>query len=168
MDNYILISLLPVFLKVLEKAMYCRLNHHLQANNILAIEQYGFRKSLSTEHATFSLTDSTLTAWNKKIHIGEILCDLTKAFDCVNHDILIKKLQYYGIQELTLNCFNAMNSVHFCLIKNKSNQMHYFYYLKLKKLFTIYRFDTLQIIFSFLKFTRHASAPALCHLQENL
>jgi hypothetical protein len=44
MDNYRPISLLPVFLKVLEKVMYCRLNHHLQANNILAIEQYGFRK----------------------------------------------------------------------------------------------------------------------------
>jgi hypothetical protein len=83
--------------------MYCRLNHHLQAKSILAIEQYGFRKGLSTEHATFSLTDSILTARNRKIHIGGIFCDLTKAFDCANHDILIKKLQYYGIQESTLN-----------------------------------------------------------------
>jgi hypothetical protein len=87
--------------------MYCRLNHHLQANNILAIEQYRFRKGLSTEHATFSLTDSILTAWNRKTHIGGIFCDLTKAFDCVNHDIVIKKLQYYGIQESTLNWFKS-------------------------------------------------------------
>jgi hypothetical protein len=65
MGNYRPISLLPMLLKVLEKAMYCRLNHHLQANNILAIEQYGFRKGLSTEHATFSLTGSILTAWQR-------------------------------------------------------------------------------------------------------
>jgi hypothetical protein len=59
-------SLLPVFSKVFEKAMYCRLNQHLQANNILANEQYGFRKGLSTEHATFSLTNNILMTWNKK------------------------------------------------------------------------------------------------------
>ena len=87
--------------------MYCRLNHHLQANKILAIEQYGFRKGLSTKHATFSLTDSILTAWNRKIHIGGIFCDLAKAFDCVNHYILIKKLQYYGIQESNFNWFKS-------------------------------------------------------------
>ena len=43
------IPLLPVFSKVFEKAMYCRLNQHLQANNIVATEQHGFRKGLSTE-----------------------------------------------------------------------------------------------------------------------
>ena len=53
MPNYRPISLLPVFSKVFEKSMYSRLNHHLKANNILATEQYGFRKGLSTEHTTF-------------------------------------------------------------------------------------------------------------------
>jgi len=67
MANYKPISLLPVFSEVFEKAMYCRLNHHLQANSTLATEQYGFRKGLSTEHAAFSLTDYILIylmAWN--------------------------------------------------------------------------------------------------------
>jgi len=86
-------SLLPVFAKVFEKAMYCRLNQHLQTNNILANEQYGFRKGLSTEHTTFSLTDNILMTWNKKIYIGGIFCDLTKAFDCVSHDVLGAKLK---------------------------------------------------------------------------
>jgi len=46
--------------------MYYRLNQRLQSNNILATEQYGLRKGLSTEQATFSLIDNMLMAWNKK------------------------------------------------------------------------------------------------------
>jgi len=60
------ISLLPAFSKVPERAMYCRLNQHF-----LATEQYGFRKGLSTEQATFSLTDNILMAWNKKLMLVE-------------------------------------------------------------------------------------------------
>jgi hypothetical protein len=46
-------------------------------------------------------------AWNKKIHIGGIFCDLTKAFDCVNPDVLIAKRKHYGIQESSLNWFKS-------------------------------------------------------------
>jgi len=66
MANYRTSSLLPVFLKVFEEAMHCTLNQHFQTNNIPATEQYGFKKGLSTEHATFSLIDNILMAWNKK------------------------------------------------------------------------------------------------------
>jgi hypothetical protein len=78
MGNYRPISLLPVFSKVFEKSVYYRLNPHLQANSILASEQCGFWKGLSTERATFSLIDNILMAGNRKIHIGGIFCDLTK------------------------------------------------------------------------------------------
>ena len=97
-----------MFSKVFAKAMYYRFSHHLQANSILATEQYGFKNGLSTEQKIISLTDSTLMACNKEIEIGGIFCELTKAFDCVNHDVLIAKFKYYGIQESTLNWFKSI------------------------------------------------------------
>jgi hypothetical protein len=51
-----------------------------------------------------------LMAWNKKIHIGGIFCDLTKAFNCVCHDVLTAKRERYGIQESTLNWFKSYPS----------------------------------------------------------
>jgi hypothetical protein len=62
-SNYRPISLLPIFSKVFEKAMYSRLNHNLYTNNILVPEQHAFRKGKSTEDAAFRLTDSTVLNW---------------------------------------------------------------------------------------------------------
>jgi hypothetical protein len=69
----------------------------------LVHEQYRFSKDLSTEHAAYSLANSTVTAWNNKAHVGGIFCDLTKEFDCVIHNILIMKLQYYRLHEANIN-----------------------------------------------------------------
>jgi hypothetical protein len=107
MANYRPISLLTTFSKVLETAMYYRLNQHLQINNILVGEQYGFRKGLPPTYAAHSLTNSILTAWNNKSYVGGIFCDLTKAFDCVDHDILKMKLQYHGLHKETINWFES-------------------------------------------------------------
>jgi hypothetical protein len=85
--------------------MYHRLNYHLQVNNIKVAEQYGYRKGLSTENVAYTLTDNILKAWNSKFHVGGIFCGLVKASNSENHEILIRKLLYYGLQEEKVNWF---------------------------------------------------------------
>ena len=97
MSNYRPISLLTSFSKVLQKVIYNRLQNHVTVNNILAEEQYGFRNNSSTETASFNLVNNILDALNNYMRVGGIFCDLTKAFDYVNHNALLPKLEFYGI-----------------------------------------------------------------------
>jgi 2C-methyl-D-erythritol 2,4-cyclodiphosphate synthase len=77
------------FSKIFEKHVYARLIKHIEINNMLAQEQYGFRSHSSTEQVAFSLIDSIVSAMNNKLMVGGIFCDLQKAFDCVNHKRLL-------------------------------------------------------------------------------
>ena len=69
----------------------------MEVNNILSKGQFGFRPDHSTEQAAFTLINCILNAMNNNQTVGGIFCDLTKAFDCVNHDILLDKLMFYGV-----------------------------------------------------------------------
>jgi hypothetical protein len=79
----------------------------MQTNNILVPGQFGFRKDMSTEDAAFKLTDNVLKSINQKMHVGGIFRDLVKAFDCVNREILLTKLHFYGIQGTTAKWFSS-------------------------------------------------------------
>jgi hypothetical protein len=74
------------FLKLLEKVMYSRLSKNMHCNNILVPEQFDFREDISTEDVACKQT--VLYCVNQKMQEGRIFCDLVKAVDCANHEIL--------------------------------------------------------------------------------
>jgi hypothetical protein len=97
MSNYRPISLLPSFSKIFEKVIFIRIYKHLNDNNVLAKELFGFRQHSSTEKAIYELLNKILNALNNRSMTGGIFCDLEKAFDCGNHYILLTKLKFYGM-----------------------------------------------------------------------
>ena len=97
-SNYRPISLLSQFSKILEKLFNLRLEQFLISNEILSNCQYGFRSCMSTLHAALELIESISTAVDNKKHCAGVFIDLKKAFDTVNHDLLVKKLFFYGIR----------------------------------------------------------------------
>jgi len=88
---------LPVFSKIFEKVTCERLFDYLNNNVILNKHQYGFRSEVSTENASYTLLNEILTAMNNKQMVGGIFCDLHKAFDCINHALLLEKMKFYGV-----------------------------------------------------------------------
>jgi hypothetical protein len=81
----------------LEKAVALQLIHFLKINNVLHSQQYGFQQNKSTRDAMISLTEKVLKALDEGCDTYGIFCDLSKAFDCVDHSILCTKLMHYGI-----------------------------------------------------------------------
>ena len=98
LTNYRPISVLTFFAKVFEKIVYNKLLNFISDNNILYDHQYGFRKGRSTQQAIITLVDKI----TKSQDIGDIvitlLIDLKKAFDTIDHRILLRKLYSYGIR----------------------------------------------------------------------
>ena len=78
--------------------MFNRLVSHLDKNKVFANEQFGFMPQFSTDQAAYIMINGMLTALNDKLMVGGIFCDLQKTFDCVNHEILMEKLELHGIQ----------------------------------------------------------------------
>ena len=103
LTNYRPISLLPSISKILEKIIYKRLYFFLNVNNLLIPNQFGFRKGYSTDYAIIQLLDKITESFANKEHIIGVFMDLSKAFDTIDHDILIYKLKRYGIQGIALS-----------------------------------------------------------------
>ena len=106
-ENYRPISLLSVFSKFFEKLMHHRVYDFLQRNNSLSDLQFGFRKQRSCEHALLVAQSELLHALSKKQIALLLLIDFSKAFDMVNHDILLHKLNHYGIRGIAYKWFKS-------------------------------------------------------------
>jgi hypothetical protein len=77
--------------------MPSRFKDDLTKYNILSMEKYGFSTNLTRKNATCTLTNVISNAMNNKSAVGCIFCDIEKAFDCINPDILLPKMEFYGI-----------------------------------------------------------------------
>lgn len=102
-SNYRPISLLSVFDKILEKLIYKRLMSFLKSHNVLYKYQFGFRSNHSTSLALVDVIDELYKQLDANNYVCGIFFDLQKAFDTVNHEILLDKLRYYGIRGTAFN-----------------------------------------------------------------
>ena len=106
--NYRPISHLPAISKVFEKIIFNQLDSFLQKQNIIYKSQYGFRREHSTEFATLELIDRVNTDMDNNEISLNIYLDLSKAFATLDHNILLDKLQYYGIRNTPLDLFKKI------------------------------------------------------------
>ena len=102
-SNYRPISIIPILSKVFEKLMYKRITGFISKFKIIFEHQFGFQKNNSTEHAIIDLYHKIVNAIEKHEKPCCIFLDFAKAFDTVNHEILLKKLEHYGIRGVALN-----------------------------------------------------------------
>ena len=106
-SNWRPISITCCTAKLIEKLVKKRLLSFLTKHNILTDSQFGYREQHSTTHAILNITDTILRNFDKKKHTVSIFLDVSKGFDCVNHDILLKKLHHYGIRGMSLKFFES-------------------------------------------------------------
>ena len=106
-NNYRPISVLPVVSKLLEKHVHDSLMAYLFSNSLLHSTQSGFRPNHSCETSLLQMINKWLDAINSSQMIGMVMIDFRKAFDLVDHTLLLKKLKYYKISEETISWFSS-------------------------------------------------------------
>ena len=107
MDNYRPVSLLTSTSKVFEKVVYTQLYEYFDKHNLFYSSQYGFGKKHSAEKACLELMDRILKDIDNRDTSPAIFMDLSKAFDTLDHQILIHKLKYYGVNDVPLKSFTS-------------------------------------------------------------
>ena len=101
--NYRPVSLLPQFSKLLEKLFSARLDKFIDKYNILTENQYGFRANRCTSDALLELVEKITNSIDKKKYTVGVFIDLKKAFDTIDHKLLLKKMELYGVRGVALN-----------------------------------------------------------------
>ena len=106
-SNYKPISLLSNIDKIFEKLMQSRLIEFLEEKQILCYRQFGFRKDFSANHVILTLLESMQKALDGRQFACRIFIDLEKAFDTLSHNILLDKLNHYGIRNIANDWFRS-------------------------------------------------------------
>ena len=106
-ENYRPISILPTLSKIIERQVTNSVLNYLNANNIIHSQQSGFRQSHSCQTALTKITESLLQDINNGNLSGMVYLDFTKAFDLLNHEILLSKLKCYNFSENAINWFSS-------------------------------------------------------------
>ena len=107
MDIYRPVSLLTSTSKVFEKVVFTLLYEYFDKHNLFYSSQYGFRQKHSTEMAGLELTDRILKDIDNRDTSLAIFMDLSKTFDTLDHQILLHKLKYYGVNDIPLKWFTS-------------------------------------------------------------
>ena len=107
-QNFRPISVLPVLSKVIERHVHDSLYSYLTENNLIYPRQSGFRKNHSTDTALIQIIDELLFNLAKNRVSGMVLADYCKAFDMVDHGLLLDKLKVYGVAGETMKWFHSL------------------------------------------------------------
>ena len=106
-NNYRPISLLSNFNRIFEKLVYSRMESFIEQNNLLSPSQYGFHKAHSTQHAILDIVSTIQENMDKRLFSCGVFIDLKKAFDTVDHKILLHKLNHYGFRGVINKWFSS-------------------------------------------------------------
>ena len=120
-SNYRPISVLSCFSKILEKIIYKRVITFLDKNDILSKNQFGFRNKYSTSMALVDICNKIVDTFEENSFMIGIFIDLSKAFDTINHSIMLSKLRHYGIRGIAYNWFSSYLSNRCQCTKYKSS-----------------------------------------------
>ena len=107
MSNYRPITVLPTLSKILERFVHTQIYNYLTGNKILTSNQFGFRPKLSTSTALAFFTDNILENADNGLITASVFLDFSKAFDTVDHAILLHKLKSVGLDNNSLNWFES-------------------------------------------------------------
>ena len=120
-SNYRPVSILPTISKIFEKIMHKRLYHFLMANDIFYKSQYGFRPNHSTINAVTELCSNIINGFENRKCTLAVFLDLSKAFDTIDHNTLLIKLNHYGVRGVALEWFRnyLCDRQQYVEIKNK-------------------------------------------------
>lgn len=106
-SSYRPISLVPILGKIIESLVFKQVSSHLELHGLFSDSQFGFRRGRSTADAIDAMVTDILQAFEDRAYAWGTLCDLSRAFDCVDHVTLLQKLEHYGFRGAALNFFKS-------------------------------------------------------------